>query len=449
MFRLYRLHRLIHEIWGLTIQKRGHLGCRMFQVYPVPSSVKTCCSASGSHPLVEGLPGHPAWVSEVPWTNMSAFIKISHWMDSASSFIMFHIYMTGWWSQSTLFFPGVQTYGKYFRLGIRRSPGCAQFASNEQCRKLFGLEEGEQRVWHEHTICHYSYIFIRTHLATSPTLGRGPRSEVRGSRSEVRGPRFELRVPRSEVRGPRSEVRGPRFEVRGPRSEVRGPRFEVRGPRSEVRCPRFEVRGPRPEVRDPRSEVRGPRSEVRGSRSEVRGSRSEVRGPRSEVRGPRSEVRGPRSEVRGSRSEVRGSRFEVRGPRFEVRGPRFEVRGPRQSFSAFAIRQNKVPLTLQECHELLTMIHFITGNNHELLTMIHLSKHISLLNQQSVCNSPHHILTFSQLTVFRRTPPGNQKRKICPTWDTSSIKPMAPTLALLHICGHLSRSNIDQHIGPT
>ena len=92
MFQLYRLHRLIHEIWGLTIQKRGHLGCRMFQVYPVPSSVKTCCSASGSHPLVEGLPGHPAWVSEVPWTNMSAFIKISHWMDSASSFIMFHIY---------------------------------------------------------------------------------------------------------------------------------------------------------------------------------------------------------------------------------------------------------------------------------------------------------------------------------------------------------------------
>ena len=84
----------------------------------------------------------------------------------------------------------------------------------------------------------------------------------------------------------------------------------------------------------------------------------------------------------------------------EVRGSRSEVRGPRQSFSAFAIRQNKVPLTLQGCHELLTMIHFITGNNNELLTMIHLSKHISLLNQQSVCNSPHHILTFSQLTVL-------------------------------------------------
>ena len=131
-------------------------------------------------------------------------------------------------------------------------------------------------------------------------------------------------------------------------------------------------------------------------------ARPEVRGPRSEVevQGPRSEVRGPRFEVRGPRSEVRGPRFEVRGPRFEVRGPRFEVRGPRQSFSAFAIRQNKVPLTLQGCHELLTMIHFITGNNNELLTMIHLSKHISLLNQQSVCNSPHHILTFSQLTVL-------------------------------------------------
>ena len=194
--------------------------------------------------------------------------------------------------------------------------------------------------------------------------------------------------------------------------------------------------------------------------------------------------------------------------------------------------------------------------------MIHLIKRISLLNQQSVCNSPHHILTFSQLTVlsiniimhdstvncenvriwcgelhtdcwfnkdicllrwimvhsswllpvmkwimvnsswhscslrgtlfwrianalklclwwlavktnivnvtkitkiqkirgsafpgfrpFRRTPPWkSKKRKICPTWDTSNIKPMAPTLALLQICGHLSRSNIDQHIGPT
>ena len=78
----------------------------------------------------------------------------------------------------------------------------------------------------------------------------------------------------------------------------------------------------------------------------------------------------------------------------------FTANHHRQSFSAFAIRQNKVPLALQECHELLTMIHFITGNNHELLTMIHLSKHISLLNQQSVCNSPHHILTFSQLTVL-------------------------------------------------
>ena len=104
------------------------------------------------------------------------------------------------------------------------------------------------------------------------------------------------------------------------------------------------------------------------------------------------QVRGPRFEVRGSMSEVRGSRSEVRGSRFEVRGPRFEVRGPRQSFSAFAIRQSKVPLTLQGCHELLTMIHFITDNNNELLTMILLSKHISLLNQQSVCNSPHHIL---------------------------------------------------------
>ena len=135
-----------------------------------------------------------------------------------------------------------------------------------------------------------------------------------------------------------------------------------------------------------------------------------------------------------------------------------------------------MPLTLQECHKLLTMIHFITGNNHELLSMIHLIKHISLLNQQSVCNSLHHFLTFSQLTVlsiniiitqitkfkkiresafpefrpFRQTPPWkSKKRKICPTWDTSNIKPMAPTLALLHIYGHLSRSNIDQHIGPT
>ena len=43
----------------------------------------------------------------------------------------------------------------------------------------------------------------------------------------------------------------------------------------------------------------------------------------------------------------------------------FTANHHRQSFSAFAIRQNKVPLTLQECHELLTMIHFITGNNHE------------------------------------------------------------------------------------
>ena len=59
-----------------------------------------------------------------------------------------------------------------------------------------------------------------------------------------------------------------------------------------------------------------------------------------------------------------------------------------------------MPLTLQECHELLTMIHFIMGNNHERLTMIHLIKRISLLNQQSVCNSLHHILTFSQLTVL-------------------------------------------------
>ena len=40
----------------------------------------------------------------------------------------------------------------------------------------------------------------------------------------------------------------------------------------------------------------------------------------------------------------------------------FTANHQRQSFSAFAIRQNKVPLTLQECHELLTMIHFITGN---------------------------------------------------------------------------------------
>ena len=58
-----------------------------------------------------------------------------------------------------------------------------------------------------------------------------------------------------------------------------------------------------------------------------------------------------------------------------------------------------MPLTLQECHELLTMIHFIMGNNHELLTMIHLIKRISLLNQQSVCNSPHHFLTFSQFNI--------------------------------------------------
>ena len=78
----------------------------------------------------------------------------------------------------------------------------------------------------------------------------------------------------------------------------------------------------------------------------------------------------------------------------------FTANHHRQNFSAFAIRQNKVSLTLQECHELLTMIYFITDNNHELLTMIHLSKHISLLNQQSICNSPHHILTFSQLTVL-------------------------------------------------
>ena len=40
------------------------------------------------------------------------------------------------------------------------------------------------------------------------------------------------------------------------------------------------------------------------------------------------------------------------------------------------------------------------GNNHERLTMIHLIKRISLLNQQSVCNSLHHFLTFSQLTVL-------------------------------------------------
>ena len=46
------------------------------------------------------------------------------------------------------------------------------------------------------------------------------------------------------------------------------------------------------------------------------------------------------------------------------------------------------------------MIHFIMGNNHERLTMIHLIKRISLLNQQSVCNSLHHFLTFSQLTVL-------------------------------------------------
>ena len=59
-----------------------------------------------------------------------------------------------------------------------------------------------------------------------------------------------------------------------------------------------------------------------------------------------------------------------------------------------------MPLTLQECHELLTMIHFIMGNNHERLTMIHLIKRVSLLNQQSVCNSLHHFLTFSQLTVL-------------------------------------------------
>ena len=59
-----------------------------------------------------------------------------------------------------------------------------------------------------------------------------------------------------------------------------------------------------------------------------------------------------------------------------------------------------MPLTLQECHELLTMIHFIMGNNHERLSMIHLIKRVSLLNQQSVCNSLHHFLTFSQLTVL-------------------------------------------------
>ena len=78
----------------------------------------------------------------------------------------------------------------------------------------------------------------------------------------------------------------------------------------------------------------------------------------------------------------------------------FTANHHRQSFNSFAIRQNKVPLTLQECHEILTMIHFIMGNNHERLTMIHLIKRISLLNQQSVCNSLHHFLTFSQLTVL-------------------------------------------------
>ena len=56
----------------------------------------------------------------------------------------------------------------------------------------------------------------------------------------------------------------------------------------------------------------------------------------------------------------------------------FTANHHRQSFNSFAIRQNKVPLTLQECHEILTMIHFIMGNNHERLTMIHLIKRISI-----------------------------------------------------------------------
>ena len=54
----------------------------------------------------------------------------------------------------------------------------------------------------------FSMVFIRTHLATSPTRGPRSRSEVRGPRSEVRGPRFEVRGPRFEVRGP-SQVRSP------------------------------------------------------------------------------------------------------------------------------------------------------------------------------------------------------------------------------------------------
>ena len=64
-----------------------------------------CCSASGSHPLVERLLlGHPTWVSEVSWTTKNrdavsgsaisqkpcSIVEVKqlhHWMDSADSFM--------------------------------------------------------------------------------------------------------------------------------------------------------------------------------------------------------------------------------------------------------------------------------------------------------------------------------------------------------------------------
>ena len=78
----------------------------------------------------------------------------------------------------------------------------------------------------------------------------------------------------------------------------------------------------------------------------------------------------------------------------------FTANHHRQSFSAFAIRQNKVPLTLQECHELLTMIHFITGNNHELLTMIHLIKHIIFIESAIGMQFP---ASYSNIFTVNRT----------------------------------------------